>query len=126
MTNGGVLQIHIELENPARHGARRRVDDVAIGTASMFSWLPSTELDAIGIARERSMRFRRSDGQTIERWVGTAFVHLGGRSTIDMVVFGESGDAVVLGWRTLSGLNLKIDPVTKRLVDAGPMPAAAA
>jgi len=42
------------------------------------------------------------------------------------VVFGEPGDLVLLGSRTLEGLNYRIDVVTKRLVDAGPAPAAAA
>jgi hypothetical protein len=32
---------------------------------------------------------------------------------------------VLLGSRTLEGLNLRVEPVTKRLVDAGPAPAAA-
>jgi hypothetical protein len=31
----------------------------------------------------------------------------------------------LLGARSLEGLNLRIDPVAKRLVDAGPMPLAA-
>jgi len=42
------------------------------------------------------------------------------------VVFGESGDLTLLGARSLEGLNLRVDPVNKRLVDAGPAPAAAA
>jgi len=41
-------------------------------------------------------------------------------------VFGERGDLVLLGSRTLEGLNFRIEPVTKRLVDAGPAPAATA
>jgi len=31
---------------------------------------------------------------------------------------------VLLGVRTLEGLNLKVEPRAKRLVDAGPAPAA--
>ena len=41
-------------------------------------------------------------------------------------MFGEPGDLVLLGSRTLEGLNYRIDLVTKRLVDAGPAPTAAA
>ncbi|MDP3911730.1 MAG: hypothetical protein Q8Q14_15200 [Gemmatimonadales bacterium] len=36
------------------------------------------------------------------------------------------GDLVLLGSRTLEGLNVRVEPVTKQLVDAGPAPAAAA
>jgi len=39
-------------------------------------------------------------------------------------VFGEAGDLVLLGARSLEGLNLRVDPLTKTLVDAGPAPAA--
>jgi hypothetical protein len=54
-----------------------------------------------------------------------AVVHVGGTWTGDDVVFGEPGDMVLLGARTLEGLKLRIDPVRKILVDAGPAPAAA-
>jgi hypothetical protein len=39
-------------------------------------------------------------------------------------VFGDSTDLVLLGARTLDGLNVRVDPVTKQLIDAGPLPAA--
>ena len=46
--------------------------------------------------------------------------------TNDDVVFGEPGDVVLLGSRSLEGLNVRVEPREKRLVDAGPAPAAAA
>ena len=39
---------------------------------------------------------------------------------------GEPGELTLLGARSLEGLNLKVDLVGKRLVSAGPMPAAEA
>jgi hypothetical protein len=53
-------------------------------------------------------------------------VFAGNSRTIDEVVFGEPGDLVLLGARSLEGLNLRVDPVHKMLIDAGPAPAAAA
>ncbi len=44
--------------------------------------------------------------------------------TIDEVVFGEEGDMPLLGARTLGGLNLTVDSRLKKLVAAGPLPAA--
>ena len=61
----------------------------------------------------------------LERWVGLAFVHVAGTSAPDDVVFAEPEDLILLGSHSLEGLNLQIDPVKKRLVDAGPAPAAA-
>lgn len=40
-------------------------------------------------------------------------------------VFAEEGDLVLLGVRALEGLNLRVDVVTRQLVSAGPVPAAA-
>jgi hypothetical protein len=40
-------------------------------------------------------------------------------------VFGEPGDLVLLGARSLEGLNLRVEPATRQLVDAGPVSAAA-
>jgi hypothetical protein len=46
--------------------------------------------------------------------------------TGDDVVFAEPGDMVLLGARTMEGLNLRVDPVRHRLIDAGPVDAAVA
>ena len=88
--------------------------------------VPATALEAIGVERRKQWRFRQADGSVLERWTGYAIVHAAGTSTVDEVVFGEAEDLVLLGARTLDGLNVRIEPLSKRLVDAGPAPAAAA
>jgi predicted aspartyl protease len=120
----GTFRIDIELENPARAGERRRIGGLLVNTGSELSWIPAADLDALGIRRSRSMRFRQATGQVVERWVGIAIVHVGGTATGDDVVFAEASDLSLLGSRTLEGLNVRVDPVSKRLVDAGPAPAA--
>ena len=57
---------------------------------------------------------------------GAAFLYVLGTTATDDVVFGEPGDLTLLGARSLEGLNLRIDPVSRRLIDAGPAPAAVA
>ncbi|MGI8426731.1 MAG: hypothetical protein ACR2M4_09100 [Actinomycetota bacterium] len=44
--------------------------------------------------------------------------------TIDEVVFGQDGDLQLLGARTLEGFNAMVDSTHRRLVAAGPIPAA--
>ena len=46
-------------------------------------------------------------------------------ATVDDVVFAEQSDFALLGVRSLEGLNLRVDVVTKQLVDAGPVLVAA-
>ena len=66
-----------------------------------------------------------ADGRRIDRDIGYALVKAGGSEAPDLVVFAEAGDLCLLGAHSLEGLNLKIDPVRKQLVLAGPAIAAA-
>jgi len=79
----------------------------------------------IGIAREKKdVAFALANGRHITRSVGSAIIRLAEFFTIDEIVFAEPGDLLLLGARTLEVLNLTIDPVRKKLVAAGPLPAA--
>ena len=95
-------------------------------TGAELSWVPAQILESLGIERYTKWHFRQADGTILERWTGPAFVHVAGKRTTDDVVFGEPGDLTLLGSRTLEGLNFRIEPVAKRLIDAGPAPAAGA
>jgi predicted aspartyl protease len=70
------------------------------------------------------MAFVLANGPQVTRSVGFAIVRIGKHFTIDEVVFAEPGDLALLGARTLEGLNLTVDPSRRRLVAAGPLPAA--
>jgi len=122
----GTFRVDIEIENPARPGERREVRSVLVDTGAELSWVPASVLESLGIERYKSARFRQATGAVVERWIGVAMVHVAGQRTADDVVFGEPADLVILGSRTLEGLNFRIDPVTRQLVDAGPAPAAVA
>ena len=122
----GTFRVDVEIENPARPGERRTLTSVLVDTGAELSWIPATVLDALGIERHEQRRFRQANGTVLERWTGHALIYVAGRRTADDVVFGEPGDLVLLGSRTLEGLNVRVEPVTKQLVDAGPAPAAAA
>ncbi|HEV8613666.1 MAG TPA: hypothetical protein VGQ73_09140 [Gemmatimonadales bacterium] len=122
----GSFRVEIELENPARPGVRSSVSSVLVDTGAELSWVPAKVLQALGIERNNLWRFRQADGTVLERWAGSALIHLAGKRAADEVVFGEPGDLTLLGARSLEGLNLRVEPVSKRLVDAGPAPAAVA
>jgi len=122
----GSFRVDIEIENPARPGERQEVRSVLVDTGAELSWIPATVLESLGIGRYRTARFRQASGAIVERSIGAAFMHVAGSRTVDDVVFGEPTDLVILGSRSLEGLNFRIDPVRKQLVDAGPVLAAAA
>ena len=122
----GTFRVDIEVENPARPGEKRVLRSVLVDTGAELSWFPADLLQSLGIEPRKVWHFRQADGTVLSRWTGGASVYLGGIWTLDEVVFGEPGDLVLLGSRSLEGLNLRIDPVSKRLMDAGPAPAAGA
>jgi clan AA aspartic protease len=121
-----ITRVDVEIENPAQPGEKRRLMSVLVDTGAELSWVPSELLESLGIERYNKRRFRQADGSILERWAGSACVHIAGKRTADDVVFGEPGDVVLLGARTLEGLNLRVEPVSRQLVDAGPAPAAVA
>lgn len=120
----GTFRIDVELENIAAPSRRARVASVLIDTGAELSWFPAATLESLGVQRFKRSRFRQASGAVVERWTGAATVYAGGTRTVDEVVFGEPDDMILLGSRSLEGLNLTIDPVNKRLIDAGPAPAA--
>ena len=122
----GTFRADVEIENPARPGAKRTLRSVLVDSGAELSWVPGDVLESLGVERNRKWSFRQADGTVLERWTGIVVIGVAGKRTGDDVVFGEPGDLVLLGSRTLEGLNVRIEPVTKRLVDAGPAPAAAA
>lgn len=122
----GTFRVDVEIENPARPGERRTLREVLVDTGAELSWIPAQLLESLGVERNNLWRFRQADGTILERWTGIVVLSVAGKRTGDDVVFGEARDLVLLGSRTLEGLNLRVEPVTQRLVDAGPAPAAAA
>lgn len=122
----GSLRVDVEIGNPAHRDRRVRLQDVLVDTGAELSWFPAPTLVDLGVAREHTKLFRQATGAVVERWTGIASVTVIGITVGDHVVFAEPGDLTLLGSRSLEGLNLMVDPVNRRLVDAGAMPAAAA
>jgi clan AA aspartic protease len=120
----GIFRVTIGVENVAQRGVVRYVADALVDTGSELTWIPREVLQSIGINVERHRSFIVADGRRVERDIGYAVVHAGESATVDEVVFAEESDFALLGVRSLEGLNLRIDVVRKKLVDAGPVLAA--
>ena len=122
----GTFRIDLEVSHPSQRDVRRAFAAVLVDTGAELSVFPAHALESLRIDRLKQLNFRQADGSVLTRWTGSAIIHAAGTLATDDVVFGEPGDLVLLGARTLEGLNLRIDPVAKRLVDAGPIPLAIA
>jgi clan AA aspartic protease len=124
MPDVGVFRTTIEIET--LDGTRvAAVPDALVDTGSELTWVPEDILHSLGVIARQTKRFVTASGATVERDVGYAIVHAGGESAPDFVAFAKPGDMIILGARSLEGLNLRVDPQAKRLIPAGPFLAGA-
>jgi hypothetical protein len=65
-----------------------------------------------------------ANGLDVTRSTGYAILKVASFETVDQVVFGQPADLSLLGARTLEGFGASVDPRRRRLVAAGPHPAA--
>ena len=122
----GLLRTTIGVESVRERGRIVYIPDALVDPSRNSTWIPRTILESLGIATERRCTFVGADGRKVERDVGYAILHVDEIATSDSVVFAEEGDLAVLGEHSLVGLNLRVDPVRKQLVDRGPILAVAA
>jgi hypothetical protein len=123
----GLLRLDVEIARPGRRTRWQPVSNVLVDSGSEMSWLPADVLRARGVTVfKRAQPFVMANGTHIVRDVGIALLRAGEFKTVDEVVFALPGDLALLGARTLEGFNAIVDRRRKRLVAAGPMPAAAA
>lgn len=123
----GAFYTSCRIENHTDRSRSVRIPKLLVDTGSEHTWVPAAKLEKIGVGREKKdIRFVMANGETVTRSVGFAIVRIGRNFTIDEVVFAQPGDLILLGSRTLEGLNLTVDAVKKKLVAAGPVPAASA
>jgi predicted aspartyl protease len=121
----GTFSVACQIENPVERSRSAVIPQMLVDTGSEYTWVPKSTLETLGISREKKdLTFVMANGQHITRSVGFAIVRHDGYFTIDEVVFAEEGDLLLLGARTLEGFNLRVDAAQKKLVAAGPLPAA--
>jgi len=122
----GTFRTTILIESTERRGDMRSIDGALVDTGSEYTWVPADVLTGLGIRPEHTQRFIVADGRQLERSVGIAIVHAAGAKAPDFVVFAEPGDMILLGARSLEGLNVRVDSQRKQLVPAGPILAGIA
>ena len=121
----GTFYTKCKLENVTDRSKSVVLPRILVDTGSEYTWAPARSLEKIGIDREKKdVLFVMANGQQVTRSVGFAIIRLDKHFTIDEVVFAERGDLLLLGARSLEGLNLTVDSRRKKLVAAGPLPAA--
>ena len=125
MARMGTFYSPCVVQNHSHRTRAVRISKLLVDTGSEYTWIPEASLRRIGVAQEKKdVAFMMANGRRITRSVGFAIVRVGEYFTTDEVVFAEKGDLALLGARSLEGLNLVVDARQKKLLAAGPVPAA--
>jgi predicted aspartyl protease len=86
-----------------------------VDSGAVYSVVEGDALRRLGIRPHRTRRFHLADGQGIERKIGDAYFEYKGVGGAAPVIFGEPGDANLLGATTLEALELVLDPFKREL-----------
>jgi predicted aspartyl protease len=121
----GTFSVSCRISNIVDRSRSVEIPQLLVDTGSEHTRISEKILEDIGIVREeKDEHFVMANGEIVTRSVGFAILHVENSFTIDEVVFAEPGDLLLLGARTLEGMNLTVDSRLKKLVAAGPLPAA--
>jgi predicted aspartyl protease len=96
---------------------RRRATevDMTVDSGAIYSVIPSPILRDMGVEPERTDTFWLADGRSVRRRIGHVRFALQGCDGISKVIFGQPGDAALLGALTLESLGLSLDPLKRTL-----------
>jgi predicted aspartyl protease len=119
----GKVMVTVEVYGTDGASGKSEAIELVADTGATLTVLPREMLLRMGVSP-----IRRSDGtayrvtaqlatgQKVEREVGEVRLRVEGDSLTTRVLFGEAGDAGLLGVIVLESLGLTVDPVRRRLV----------
>jgi aspartyl protease family protein len=110
----GLTTVLVRVSNPADR-TRAIEAEMLVDSGAIFSVVPADELHALGITPEKMDRFSLADGSILTRPVGIARFEVAGQTGGAPVIFGEPGDAWLLGALSLESLGLLLDPFKREL-----------
>jgi len=110
----GFVNVRVEIEPLTGTPIRREVELLA-DTGALYSLIPATVLNGLGVKPRERVVFESADGRTIERAVGEVRFQFDGRSRVSTVIFGGEGDSGLLGVVTMEEFGLEVDPVRRQV-----------
>jgi predicted aspartyl protease len=110
----GLTVLKLWVGNPARPESLTELEFL-IDSGAIYSVVPATILESLGIAPLSEEEFRLANGEAIVRKKGGALFKFGAKIGVADVIFGEPGDSILLGAFTLEALGLALDPLKREL-----------
>ncbi len=110
----GVTTLIIQVANPSKPSVTESLE-FTVDSGAVYSVVPAEVLRKLRIRPQKRETFRLADGSTIVRWKGGALFKLREYVGFADVIFGEKGDATLLGALSLEALGLALDPIKREL-----------
>lgn len=110
----GLVVLEVGVGNPAVPEVIEKVEFL-IDSGAIYSVVPASILQKLGIKPLVQQEFRLADGSKIVRKKGVALFTFEDRIGGADVIFGEEEDSVLLGAFTLEALGLALDPLRREL-----------
>jgi aspartyl protease family protein len=111
----GLTVLTLEVANAAAP-ERREAVEFLVDSGAVYSFVPRPVLERLAIQPHSRQRFRLADGSTIDRDRGDALFFYGGQRGASPVIFGEPGDATLLGAVSLEALGFVLDAIRRDLL----------
>jgi len=110
----GIMYVELEVANVATPRKVERLEFL-VDSGAVYSVVPARVLRKLGIKAVDKQEYRLANGEKIVRRKGVALFRYNGRVGGADVIFGEKGDATLLGAFTLEALGLSLDPLKREL-----------
>jgi len=110
----GVTTLDVDVANPARPNVTERLV-FTVDSGAVYSVVPAEILRKLRIRQQKRETFRLANGATIVRWKGGALFKFREYVGFSDVIFGDKGDATLLGALSLEALGLALDPIKREL-----------
>lgn len=118
----GLTVLTLEVANAAAPDQREPVEFL-IDSGAVYSFVPRDILARLDIQPHSRQKFRLADGSMIDRDRGDALFFYRGQRGAAPVIFGEPGDATLLGAVSLESLGFVLDAIRRDLL---PLPMVVA
>lgn len=112
----GITRVELEVSNLVTPKKKEKLEFL-VDSGAIYSVVPAAVLRRLGIKSREKQEFRLANGERIIRRKGSALFRYNGRTGVADVIFGERGDATLLGAFTLESLGLALDPLKRELLE---------
>jgi predicted aspartyl protease len=110
----GITTLDVDIANLAKPTRTQRVRFI-VDSGATYSVVPAPVLRRLGMRPIKRQVLELADGRTVSRRKGAALFRFRDYVGVTDVIFGDKGDATLLGVLTLEALGLALDPIKRAL-----------